>query len=45
MPPRRDHFKGNLPLCQIAKKVIGIAAVVIDGYRMISLLRQGLSES
>jgi hypothetical protein len=42
---RRDHFKSDPPFCQIAKKVIGIAAVVMDGNRMISLLRQGLSES
>ena len=27
---RRHRFKGNLPLRQVGKKVIGIAAVVID---------------
>ena len=41
---RRHRFKGNLPLYQVTKKVIGIAAVVMDHHRTISLLCQGLSE-
>ena len=41
---RRHRFKGNLSLRKVAKKVIGIAAVVMNRRRVISLLRQRLSE-
>ena len=41
---RRHRFKGNLLLRQVVKKVIGIAAVVINRRMVISLLRQRLSE-
>ena len=41
---RRRRLDGNLPLRQVAKKVIGIAAVVMNHHRAISLLCQGLSE-
>jgi hypothetical protein len=41
---RRHRFKGNLPLRRVVKKVIGIAAVVMNRDRVILLLRQRLSE-
>jgi hypothetical protein len=41
---RRHRFEGDLPLRQIAEKVIGITAVVMDHHSVISLLRQVLSE-